>query len=446
MDCRAAPSPARTSTTPANRRRGSPVLAAALALALTACGGGSGDEGTAGAAGGAANPTPTESVRTVRVVTLEAGELRATRRATATVRPARESRVAAGANGRVAELLAREGTLVAAGDPLVRLDDAALRRSLDGAELAREQARINVERAQRSREDTIAQAEAAARAAEGNLALALRQYEEAEALLAVGAVASADVQALRAQRDQAESAALQARDALARSRRAEGEDIALLDLQLRQAEVQVRQAREAVDEAVVRAPFDGEVAELFTEVGEFIAAGSPVARVLGSGAQLASFSVPPEDAPRIEALGTVSVAWAGREIPATVTFVERQAQQSRLATITATLGEGAPPVASGSVAEVRYEVVLGEGLVVPSGALSADAGRTYVFLVAGDDEAPVARRVEVRVVVESGNRAVVLGVPDGSLEVGAVVVSPRPLDVRDGTRVRVVEVGAADTP
>jgi hypothetical protein len=92
-------------------------------------------------------------------------------------------------------------------------------------------------------------------------------------------------------------------------------------------------------------------------------------------------------------------------------------------------------------------VVLGTGLIVPSGALTADAGRTYVYLVEGAAGAQVARRTEVRVAVESGNQAVVVGVPDDRLTSGAVVVSPRPLDVRDGTPVRVVQSeGGGDPP
>jgi HlyD family secretion protein len=192
----------------------------------------------------------------------------------------------------------------------------------------------------------------------------------------------------------------------------------------------------------VRAPFAGEVAELFTEVGEFVGAGSPVARLLGSGPQLASFTVPPEDAQRIEALGRVTVVVAGLELPATVSRVERQAQQARLATVTATLDEG-PLVPSGSVGEVRYDVVLGEGLIVPSGALTADGGLTYVFVVAGEGDATVARRVEVRVAAETGNQAVVAGVVPGTLVEGSAVVAPRPLDVRDGTRIRVVDVAGS---
>ena len=63
----------------------------------------------------------------------------------------------------------------------------------------------------------------------------------------------------------------------------------------------------------------------------------------------------------------------------------------------------------------------------------------------GADDA-VARRVEVRVATEAGNQAVVVGVPGSALEVGTAIVSPRPLDGRDGTRVRVVDVEPAGTP
>jgi HlyD family secretion protein len=207
---------------------------------------------------------------------------------------------------------------------------------------------------------------------------------------------------------------------------------------VQQAEVQLRQARDALAETTVRAPFAGDVAELFTEVGEFVGAGSPVARLLGSGPKVASFSVPPEDAPLLENAGTVTVAYAGLELQATITRLERQAQQARLVTVLAQVDADAPRTPPGALAEVRYTVTLGEGLRVPSGALLADAGRTYLFQVV--DEAPggVARRTEVRVVAESGNVAVVVGVPESALAAGALVISPRPLDVRDGAAVRVV--------
>lgn len=450
------PTPRRSLRRPApgvRRGRGSPrgtahrfALLTVLAL-LVACGS-NGDGADTSTAAGSASPAATstngaEAERAVRVVELAEGELRATRRASVTVRPSRESRVASGASGRVLELLVREGDVVQAGQALVRLDADALSRQVENAELALAQARINLQRARSQAADGVAQAEVAQRAAEGSLAVAQRQLDEAEALLDLGAIAAADVQSLRAQRDQAQSAALQAADALARARRVDQEDLALLELQERQAEVQLRQARESVAEATVRAPFAGEVAELLVEAGEFVGAGSPVARVLGLDAQLATFAVPPEDVTALVSAGRVVIELAGQALEATVTRTERSAQQARLVTVVATLDPAAPRLPSGSVAEVRYEVLVASGPLLPSSALSAEGGRTFVFVVERSDERSVARRTEVRVVGESGNQAVVASVDAGALPPGAQVVAPRPLDVRDNTRVRVVEVAPA---
>lgn len=429
------------------------VAALALALAVSACGpgdqngarDGSGANTSPGStvAEGSGSTAAAEAARAVRVVELREGELRATRRASVTVRPSRESRVASGANGRVLELLVREGGVVETGQPLVRLDSEALQRQVENAELALAQAQVNLQRARSQAADGVAQAQAGKRAADGNLALAQRQLEEAEALLELGAVAATEVQALRAQRDQAESAALQAADALARAQRVDQEDLALLELQERQAQVQLRQAREALQESVIVAPFAAEVAELLVEIGEFVGAGTPVARLLGLEAQLASFSVPPEDVGALELAGRVVVEYAGSSLPATVTRTERSAQQARLTTVIATLDPAAPRLPSGAVAEVRYEVLLATGPLLPSSALTAEAGRTFVFKADERENGTFATRTEVRVVAESGNQAVVRGADDDALPLGSAVVAPRPLDVRDGTRIRVVEVNGA---
>ena len=104
-----------------------PVLVLTLAIALLAACGSNGDGASATDAGTSAS-APAEAIngaaeaeRAVRVVEVAEGELRATRRASVTVRPSRESRVASGANGRVLELLVREGDVVQTGQGLMRL-------------------------------------------------------------------------------------------------------------------------------------------------------------------------------------------------------------------------------------------------------------------------------------------------------------------------------------
>jgi multidrug resistance efflux pump len=416
-------------------RRGAVLVAIAATALLAACGGGGEDATTAA-------PTTTvtapEIARAVRAAPVVRDAIVATRSASVTVRPSQESRVASGASGRVLEVVAREGARVATGDPLVRLDDAVARANFDAAELAVAQARINLDRARRSTDDAVAQAAAGARSTAQALANVDRQLAELEALLALGAVAESDVNTLRAQRAQAEGADLQAREAVERAGRAESEDLALLELQLAQAELQRRTARDQLDETVVRAPFDGEVAQTFVETGEFVGAGSPAVRLLGVGPQDASFTVAPEDAAAVEALGTVEVLTGSGTVRATITRLERSAEQARLVTVLAQLDPEASRLPSGTLAEVRYAVPLGAGLLVPSGALAADAGRSYVYVVADEPDGTVARRVEVRVVAEAANVAVVEAVAGDALVEGAFVIAPRPLDVRDGTAVRVI--------
>jgi len=414
-------------------------LTLAAGLLLTSCSapsdGATNPDTTTAAAAAAADATPT---RAVRADVVDWGTLEATRSASVTLRASQESRVASGANGRVLEVLAREGASVKSGDPILHLDPTQAQVAVDNAELALAQSRINLERAERSSLDAGPQAAISLRSAEQSLALIDRQLSEARDLLSVGAIASSDVAALVAQRSQAEGAVLQARDAVARSSRAQLEELALLELQLQQGEVALRQARDALHESVVRAPFDAEIAELFVEVGEFVGAGTPVARILGSGSQTGSFNVSPEDAAAVEALGELMFTAAGLEVPARIVRIERTAQQARLVRIIAEVAAGAQgTLPAGSLAEVRYTVPLGEGLQVGSGALFADAGRNYVFVI---DDAGFARRAEVRVVAEVGNSAIVEAVAGGSatLTEGVLVINPRPLDVREGTAVRVV--------
>jgi HlyD family secretion protein len=412
------------------RTRGAPrgfALRAGIPLALALLLGACNTPREAASDVAAAAPT----IRGVRVAIVSEGDLIASRSASVTLRPARESRVAAGASGRAAALGARAGDAVDAGAPLVILDDTQARFALENATLALAQARIGLERAQRSAADATAQAAAAQSTASQNLALIVRQQTEAASLLTLGAVSPADVDALAAQRSQAESAVLQATEAVERAARAEQEDLALLTLQVRQAEVGLAQAEQALAETIVRAPFAGEVAETFVEVGEFVGAGTPVARLLGAGPAVASFSVSPEDAPLLEAAGVVNVRYAGLDLPATILRLERSAQQVRLVTVLAQLGADAPRIPPGALAEVRYEVALARGLRIPSGALVAEGGRTFVFVV--DDG--VARRREVAVIAETGNTAVVAA---GAIGAGDAIIAPRPLDVREGTRVRVI--------
>lgn len=403
-----------------------PLLAAA-ALLLAAC-----DRGPA-AAPTPAGPAPaaaTESARQVRVEPAAPGVLTASKQASVTISAARESRVAAGSSGRVEAVLVRPGSRVESGAPVIVLASDAQRIALTNARLALESARINLQSAERATTDGQAQLQAQVRAAQSNLELARDRLAEGASLYEAGGIARTDLAALEAQLSQAESSFLQARDALDRTLRAGDEDLALLQVQVEQAQNQLTQAQDALDETRIAAPFAGEVVEVMIEEGEFVGAGSPVFRLVGVDAQVATFTVPPEDARLLQERGTVFVRYAGLDYAARIVRATRPEQQPRLVTLAAELYPAATPIPNGTVAELRYDVDLAAGVLVSSNALSAEGGRTYVFVVDGDE----ASRREVAVLAESGSQAAIEGV-----EPGTPIISPRPLDVRDGTPVQVVE-------
>jgi multidrug efflux pump subunit AcrA (membrane-fusion protein) len=408
------------------------ALAAALTLLLAACGSPAAEQP------GSETPVasaPIESARQVRVEVAAEGVLTATKQASVTVAAAKESRVAAGASGRVESVLARPGSRVEDGEAVIVLASENQRTGLTNAQLALESARINLQSAERATSTGIEQLQAQVRAVENNLAIARQQYDEGQSLFGAGGIAQTDLSALEAQASQAESAYLQARDALDRSLRASDEDLALLRVQVQQAENGVVQARDALAETRITAPFAGEVVDVLVEEGEFVGAGNPVFRLVGLDDQVVTFSVSPEDALLLQQRGTIVVRYGGLDYSAEIARATRPEQQPRLVSLSADLYPAETPIPNGTVAELRYEVELGRGVLVSSSALSAEGGRTYVFVVEGDS----ARRREVSVLAESGSQAVIEGV-----EIGSAVISPRPLDVREGTPVQMV--GEASTP
>lgn len=409
------------------RRKRTAALSALALVTLIAAGCGRPADTSDDAAPAAVAPAESQA-RIVRTVVPEAGLLEASRSASATVRAVRDASVASGASARVIEILARPGDLVEDGQIVIRLDDDQAALQADTARLAVRQAEIDLERARLSSDEGAQQARASLQAAQTNVANLRDQVEEVRALVDAGGAARSDLNALQAQLEQAEASLVQAQDAVARADRSEGEDLALLELNLEQARLQARQAEDALAETRIRAPFAGEIAELFLETGEFAAAGQPAFRLVSATEREAIFDVPPEDAASLLAQGDVVLRYAGRELQAPLVASSRPAQQPRLVQLTARIqGDDARAVPTGALAEVRYSVDLAEGLLVPAGAIASESGATWLYLI----EDGVATRVPVEVRGEAGGRAVVTGVADD-----AAVIHPRPLDVRIGTRVR----------
>ncbi|MDQ3069867.1 MAG: efflux RND transporter periplasmic adaptor subunit [Acidobacteriota bacterium] len=206
--------------------RGKWVLLAVLVLALTG-----------GAAWWTMGRETTLEVVTAPVVERRAGESAAVLNATGYVTARRKATVSSKVTGKISEVMLEEGMSVRRGQVLARLDDASARAAFNLAAAQAESARRSV-------------AETDVRLAEARQTLGRRA-----ALLKEGVITQADVDAAKAEVD-----SLAARTAVARE----------------QVEVATRQVAvysTALEDLVIRAPFDGVAISKDAQPGEMV---SPV--------------------------------------------------------------------------------------------------------------------------------------------------------------------------
>lgn len=280
-------------------------------------------------------------------------------------------------DGRLTEILAREGTEVARGTPLFRVDDGELR-----AQVARQSAERD---------------------------LAFQTLARTRELLERSASSPAD---------------LERAEAAARSAQAE---LDLLELRL--------------ERTVVRAPFSGVVGRRMVSLGDYVTPSTPLTSLQTVDPQRAAFSVPERYAERLELGQRVTfrvAAVAGRQFEGIVDFVDPRVElPARTITVKARVPNSERLLRPGMFIEVRLVVeVRPDAVLVPEDAILPLAGANYVWTVE-DDEAHrrpvelgvrVAGFVEVLDGVAAGDRVVVGGLE--RLSPGAQVV---PTEIERGS-------------
>ncbi len=208
-------------TRPGGRAARAPGLPGALLLALlAACGG---DPDTGGPAAGDGDERESMAVRTF--VVGQPDEVSSIV-AAGTVAPGRRARMGTRQAGNVEEVMVQAGDVVAAGQPILRVDARDVEAALQAARLQRQAARTAWETARRNRERFR------------------RLYDER--LIA------------RARLEEVELAAEDARG------------------RLEQAKAELAAVEVNLDYATLRAPFAGVVSEVLTDVGTFVAPGPPL--------------------------------------------------------------------------------------------------------------------------------------------------------------------------
>jgi membrane fusion protein (multidrug efflux system) len=323
------------------------------AVVIAACGKGDsqGAPGGGGPPGGGRPAMPVE-VAVARTDTVVDAIL-----ATGTIEAVQSIELRPEVQGRLTDIPASEGTEVAAGTPLFKVDDAELRALV---------AQLTAER------DRAAQA-----------------LERTRELISQNAASAAD---------------LEEAEANARSR---------------QAQLELQQVR--LERTVVRAPFAGVVGQRFVSLGDYVTPSTRLTTLQTVDPQRAAFQVPERYAERLARGQSVTfrVAAVEREFTGTVDFVDPLVQvPARTILVKALVRNPRRLLKPGMFVEARLATdIRPAAIIIPEDAIMPLEGSDFVWVVA---EAKVSRRpvtlgvrtpgfVEVREGLAPGEQVVVGG-------------------------------------
>lgn len=346
----------------------------------------------------AANDAP--PVR-VAVATAQARRLPRTLALTGTLVGDQQSDLTPLVAGRVVQVLVERGAVVRAGQPLVRLRDVDYRSSAAAASAALQQARARLGITDGTPFDPEQTPEV--RAARANRDLAEDALRRAQQLAQSGAMSDQDLQRLNAQataaREQYNSALNAARSAY----------FAYLN-----ARVAVEQTRRAVADSIVRAPFDGEIAERRVNVGEYVTPQRPILTLVRTDPLRIELQVPQERIPYVQRGQQVEIrvdAWPDRVFYGTLRYISAAVRPDTRSLI----AEAVVPNPEGTLRPglfVTARVHLGGEqpvVAVPARAVLSEAGTHRVFVIQGgvvqERVVTIADRNEQEVLLARGVQA-----------------------------------------
>jgi membrane fusion protein (multidrug efflux system) len=320
-------------------RRGMTTALLAATLALSACG-----NSEAKDAGGDVAPPPT-TVGTENVVVVSQAELSSGPAISGNLQAAQEATVRAQISGTVLQTLVDEGSRVANGTLLARIDDRTIR-------------------------DQYLSARSAVTSAQSTADVAKRNLERNERLATAGAIADRDLEAARSQSEAAQS---QLADARAR-----------LTLQEKQ-----------LADAQIRAPFTGIVARRQVSGGDVVQPGGEMFTIVDPTTMRLEASVPASQLAAIKVGAPVSFSVSGYPDRA---FTGRIARINPIADpttgqvrVVVAIPNAGNNLVGGLFAEGRVASERRTALVAPSGAVDVTGVRPFAIRLKGGK----VERVEV---------------------------------------------------
>lgn len=373
------------------------LLAAVLALSLTAC--------------GSEEPEEAPAVGTaVQVETVSADTIAAENKVSGKISADNEATILIASTAKCTAVYAQAGDLVEAGDILCTLDLGSSLASYNAA-------RISYNSTVQSYQDQKA-------VLDKQVGLAADNLNNTKALFEIGAASQLEV-------DQAELNYLNA---------VAGRNSALSQLEagIQNAKSGLEQldtALENVDtDGNVIAPMSGTLVTMNAVENSFISNSMPLAVIDGADQMKVTVSVSEALVPKLDAgsEADVYVSAIDKHFTATIRSVERAANiQTKLYTVTLTVPADVTDLLSGMFADVTFHTDVSENaIVVPTEAILTSGDTQYVYVVEGD----TARYVEVTTgLTGSGVTEILSG-----LSAGEQLVTVGQAYLSDGAPVRIV--------
>lgn len=363
------------------------LLAVMIAGTLVACGKGPGDSAGAAKSDGASNAAPLlvspQDLRTLTPQAQVGGPV-----ITGTVQPERRADLRAEVSAVVLQVLKENGDSVRRGDLLVRLDDTAIR-------------------------DSVQSAEESARVAAQSLEQVERQFQRLKTLQAQG---MSSTQALE--------------DAETRRNNAQSDLVA--------AKARAAQARQQLQRTEVRAPFDGVVSDRKVSVGDTAQIGKELVKVIDpqslrfeglvAADRLAELKVGQAVHFRVNGHGTTGFQGRIKRVDVEANPVTRQVE------VTVAFAEGERPKAAGLYAEGHVESSASQALLLDEASIQRVGDKVYAWRLQGGKLNKVALTLGDRD-VRTGSYAVLTGLKSGD----QVLLKPSSA-FKDGQAVEMLKV------
>jgi membrane fusion protein, multidrug efflux system len=341
-------------------------------------------------------------------------------RATGTLMAEEQADVAAETAGRVIAAPVERGTPVSQGAELVRLSstetDAQLKEAQANA--AQIEARLGLT----SGGSFTVEAVPEVQNAKASYELAQSEFARIKSLLDQKVVSQSEYDQRRTQMEASRQQYEAAKNGAAQQYQS-----------LQAARARVTLAQKAFADTVVRAPFNGVVAQRLVSVGDYVTKGMKIAVVVRVNPLRVQLTVPEQFISAVsigQPVGFVVDAYAGRQFEGRIQYVSPALQaDQRALTVEAIVPNPKGELKPGLFATARIEQqARTPGIVVPASAVQTSGGTSRVFVVKGD-------RVEERIVSTGQTVGDTIEITKG-LTSGERVATTNVAQLVDGSAVR----------